>query len=174
MKSLADQLAQYADYHRDSRNVITHMVGIPLIVVAVATLLSRPAIAIAPLLLSPAVLAGMIAAIFYLRLDTRFGIAMTLLLALSIWVGHVLAAQSTVLWLASGVGMFIIGWVIQFVGHYYEGRKPAFMDDLMGLAIGPLFIVAELGFLLGLRHDLRRAMEKKAVGVPSGAGGLQV
>jgi uncharacterized membrane protein YGL010W len=174
MKSLADQLAQYADYHRDSRNVITHMVGIPLIVLAVATLLSRPAFAIAPLVLSPAVLAGMIAAIFYLWLDTRFGIAMTLLLALSIWVGQVLAAQSTVLWLASGVGMFIIGWVIQFVGHYYEGRKPAFMDDLMGLAIGPLFIVAELGFLLGLRHDVRRAMEERAVGVRSGPGGLQV
>ena len=163
MKSLADQLAQYADYHRDSRNVITHMVGIPMIVVAVATLLSRPAIAIAPLLLSPAVLAGMIAAIFYLWLDTRFGVAMTLLLALSIWAGQVLAAQSTVVWLASGLGMFIIGWAIQFVGHYYEGRKPAFMDDLMGLAIGPLFIVAELGFLLGLRHDVRRAMEERVI-----------
>ena len=174
MKSLADQLAQYADYHRDSRNVITHMVGIPLIVVAVATLLSRPAIAIAPLLLSPAVLAGMIAAIFYLWLDTRFGIAMTLLLALSIWVGQELASQSTVLWLASGLGMFIIGWVIQFVGHYYEGRKPAFMDDLTGLAIGPLFIVAELSFLLGLRHVVRRAMEERAVGVRSGPGEVQV
>src|ERR1700683_1332951 len=148
MKYLADQLAQYADYHRDSRNVITHMVGIPMIVVAVATLLSRPAIAIAPLLLSPAVLAGMIAAIFYLWLDTRFGIAMTLLLALSIGGGQELAAQSTVVWLASGLGMFIIGWAIQFVGHYYEGRKPAFMDDLMGLAIGPLFIVGGLGFFV--------------------------
>jgi uncharacterized membrane protein YGL010W len=28
------------------------------------------------------------------------------------------------------------------------------------LAIGPLFIVAELGFLLGLRHDVRRAMQE--------------
>jgi uncharacterized membrane protein YGL010W len=173
MKTLEDQLAQYAAYHRDSRNVITHMVGIPLIVVAVATLLSRPALGIAPLVLSPAVLAGMIAAIFYLRLDARFGIAMTLLLALSIWAGQVLAAQSTVLWLACGLGMFIVGWVVQFVGHYYEGRKPAFMDDLMGLAIGPLFIVAELGFLLGLRRDVRRAMEERVGGARSSAGGLR-
>jgi uncharacterized membrane protein YGL010W len=167
MKSLADQLAQYAAYHRDSRNLITHMIGIPMIVVAVATLLSRPALGIAPLALSPAVLAAIIAAIFYLRLDTRFGIAMTLLLALSIWAGQLLAAQSTVLWLACGLGMFFIGWVTQFVGHYYEGRKPAFMDDLMGLAIGPLFIVAELGFLLGLRRDVRRAVEEKVTGVQS-------
>src|SRR3546814_9523920 len=33
-------------------------------------------------------------------------------------------------WLGSGLGMFVLGWVIQFVGHYYEGRKPAFVDDL--------------------------------------------
>jgi uncharacterized membrane protein YGL010W len=167
MKSLADQLAQYAAYHRDSRNVITHMAGIPMIVVAVATLLSRPALGIAPLVLSPAVPAAVIAAIFYLRLDARFGIAMTLLLALSVWAGQELAAQSTVLWLACGAGMFFIGWIAQFVGHYFEGRKPAFMDDLMGLAIGPLFIVAELGFLLGLRRDVRRAVEEKVTGVRS-------
>ena len=160
MKALTDQLAQYAAYHREARNIVTHMIGIPLIVVAVATLLSRPALEIGSLVLSPAVLAGLIAAIFYLRLDARFGMAMALLLALSIWAGQVLAAQSTALWLASGLGMFTVGWVIQFVGHYFEGRKPAFMDDLMGLAIGPLFIVAELGFLLGLRHDVRRAMQE--------------
>jgi uncharacterized membrane protein YGL010W len=160
MKALTDQLAQYAAYHREARNIVTHMIGIPLIVVAVATLLSRPALGIGSLVLSPAVLAGLIAAIFYLRLDARFGMAMALLLALSIWAGQVLAAQSTALWLASGLGMFTVGWVSQFVGHYFEGRKPAFMDDLMGLAIGPLFIVAELGFLLGLRHDVRRAMQE--------------
>jgi uncharacterized membrane protein YGL010W len=172
MKTLTDQLAQYAAYHRDTRNVITHMVGIPLIVVAVATLLSRPAFGTAPLALSPAVLAGITAAIFYLRLDARLGMAMTLLLALSIWAGQLLAAQSTVLWLASGLGMFFIGWVIQFVGHYYEGRKPAFMDDLMGLAIGPLFIVAELGFLLGLRRDVCRAVEERVA--RSSTGGLRI
>jgi uncharacterized membrane protein YGL010W len=172
MKTLTDQLAQYAAYHRDTRNVITHMVGIPLIVVAVATLLSRPAFGTAPLALSPAVLAGITAAIFYLRLDARLGMAMTLLLALSIWAGQLLAAQSTVLWLASGLGMFFIGWVIQFVGHYYEGRKPAFMDDLMGLAIGPLFIVAELGFLLGLRRDVCRAVKERVA--RSSTGGLRI
>jgi uncharacterized membrane protein YGL010W len=83
-----------------------------------------------------------------------------------------LAAQSIVLWLASGLGMFFIGWVIQFVGHYYEGRKPAFMDDLMGLAIGPLFIVAELGFLLGLRRDVCRAVEERVA--RSSTGGLRI
>jgi uncharacterized membrane protein YGL010W len=171
MKSLAEQLAHYAAYHRDSRNLITHMLGIPMIVVALATLLSRPAFGIAPLVLSPA---AIMAAIFYLRLDARLGIAMTLLLALSLWAGQELAAQSTALWLACGTGMFFIGWVAQFVGHYFEGRKPAFKDDLMGLAIGPLFIVAELGFLLGLRRDVRFAVEEKLAGVQSSTAGPEI
>ena len=42
MRTLIDQLTQYAAYHRDRRNIATHFVGIPMIVVAIATLLSRP------------------------------------------------------------------------------------------------------------------------------------
>ncbi|MNT74574.1 hypothetical protein D3C72_2134020 [compost metagenome] len=58
--------------------------------------------------------------------------------------------------------MFVVGWVIQFVGHHYEGRKPAFVDDVTGLIIGPLFVVAELGFLLGLRKEVEHAVEERA------------
>ena len=42
MKTLVDHLSQYAEYHRDRRNIFSHFIGIPLIVVAVAVLLSRP------------------------------------------------------------------------------------------------------------------------------------
>lgn len=51
------------------------------------------------------------------------------------------------------------------MGHYFEGRKPAFVDDLIGLLIGPLFIAAEAGFLLGLRKDVEAEVNVRA-GVP--------
>ena len=35
------------------------------------------------------------------------------------------------------------------------------MDDLVGLFIGPLFVVAEALFAVGLRHDLLRAIEAR-------------
>ena len=41
MKNLVDHLSQYAAYHRDPRNIASHFIGIPLIFVAVAVLLSR-------------------------------------------------------------------------------------------------------------------------------------
>ena len=162
MKTLVEHLSQYAEYHRDRRNIATHFVGIPLIVLAVAELLSRPGLELAGLWLSPAALVAAAAAIFYLRLDLRYGLLMSALLLLSLWFGAVLAVQSTTLWLSVGVALFVIGWIIQFVGHYYEGRKPAFVDDLMGLLVGPLFVVAELGFLLGLRKDVEQAVEERA------------
>ena len=162
MKSLVDHLSQYAAYHRDRRNIASHFIGIPLIVVAVAVLLSRPQWPLAGLWLSPAVLLALASAGFYLRLEIRLGVLMSVLLGLSVWLGHAMAQQSTGVWLGSGVGLFVIGWAIQFVGHYYEGRKPAFVDDVTGLIVGPLFVVAELAFLLGLRHDLQRAIEERA------------
>ncbi|MCD9571477.1 DUF962 domain-containing protein [Pseudomonas protegens] len=162
MKSLVDHLSQYAAYHRDPRNIASHFIGIPMIVVAVAVLLSRPALSMAGLSWSPALLLALAASVFYLRLEVRLGVLMTVLMALSVWAGQVLAAQSTGLWLSSGLGLFVIGWVVQFIGHYYEGRKPAFVDDLSGLIVGPLFVVAELAFLLGLRHDLKQAIEQRS------------
>ena len=158
MKSLVDHLSQYAAYHRDPHNLATHFVGIPLIVIAVATLLSRPQW----MGISPAILVMLASAVFYLRLELRLGLLMTVLLALSVWLGHMLAGLSTAAWLGWGVGLFVVGWVFQFVGHYYEGRKPAFIDDVTGLIVGPLFVVVELGFLLGWREDLRREMALRA------------
>jgi uncharacterized membrane protein YGL010W len=78
--------------------------------------------------------------------------------ALLLVAGH-FATLSTLAWLGAGVGIFVVGWIIQFVGHYYEGRKPAFVDDLIGLAIGPLFVVAELGFLIGLGKKTQTQVE---------------
>ncbi|WPN63784.1 MULTISPECIES: Mpo1 family 2-hydroxy fatty acid dioxygenase [unclassified Pseudomonas] len=161
MKSLVDHLSQYAAYHRDPRNIASHFIGIPLIFVAVAVLLSRPGWPVGAVLVSPALLVAVASAWFYLRLELRLGVLMTVLLSLAVWLGQILAAQSTLVWLGSGLGMFVVGWVIQFVGHYYEGRKPAFVDDLTGLIIGPLFVVVEAGFLLGLRGELKRAIEER-------------
>lgn len=162
MRTLTDHLAQYAAYHRDRRNIATHFIGIPMIVLAVAVLLSRPGFLLFGFTLTPAVLVVVASVVFYLVLDLRFGVVMAVLYAMSVWAGYAVAQQSTGMWLATGVGVFVVGWIVQFVGHYWEGRKPAFVDDLAGLIIGPLFVVAEAAFLFGLRDDVRREVEKRA------------
>ncbi len=155
---LIDQLANYAAYHRDRRNLATHVVGVPMIVVAVTVLLARPA---GPLGLSPAVLAALSATAFYVRLDRRYAAVMAAFLAASVAFAAWTATLTTGLWLSTGIGLFVVGWFIQFVGHAYESRKPAFMDDVVGFLIGPLFMLAEVGFALGLRDEVRIAIEER-------------
>lgn len=170
MKTLTDHLAQYADYHRDRRNVATHFVGVPMIFVAVAILLSRPAWLPAGwplegLPLSPAVAVTAAAALFWFRLDRALGLAMLAVSLVSLWIGAQAAAASVAAWLGWGLGLFVVGWIIQFVGHYWEGRKPAFVDDLVGLLVGPLFVVAETAFALGLRQPLRDAIAARLAAI---------
>lgn len=162
MKSLTAQLTNYATYHRDRRNIATHFLGIPMIFVAVTVLLARPQVLVGPVPVSPLLVVAIGAVVYYTLLDLRFGVAMATVLGLSAWFAHGVAAASTGVWLATGLGLFVGGWVIQFVGHYYEGKKPAFVDDLVGLLIGPLFIVAETAFALGLRKDVAAAVERAA------------
>lgn len=164
MSALETHLSNYAAYHQNKTNVATHILGIPIIVLAVTILTSRPIIIAGPVILAPSMLLALLAGLFYFRLDLRFGMAMAVCLALAVWCGLAVASGSTSSWLAIGLGAFLAGWVIQFIGHYYEGRKPAFLDDITGLLIGPLFVAAEIAILLGLRPDLRSAMHSPAQG----------
>ena len=161
MRSFTDQVANYAAYHRDRRNIATHFVGVPMIVFAVATLLSRPPFEVAGLPLSPAWLVVAATCAFYFALSVGYGVVMTVLLVVITWAAGQVAAASTATWLAVGVGAFVVGWAIQFLGHYYEGRKPAFVDDIIGLLVGPLFLVVEAAFALGLSAELKRAVEAR-------------
>jgi uncharacterized membrane protein YGL010W len=162
MKTLLDQLANYAEYHRCERNIATHLVGVPLIVIGILVLLSRPVWVIEPLALSPAVGLVTVFVLYYLRLHAVFGVIMGTLCGLCLVLGAYVAALDDTTWLAAGVGCFLVGWVIQFIGHYFEGRKPAFFDDVMGLAIGPLFVLAEVLFKLGAFTMLKAAIEERA------------
>ena len=161
-RPLISQLAKYASYHRDRRNIVTHFVGVPMIVFAVMVLLSRPEFKVNGVMLSPMWVAALLAVLYYLRLEISLGLVMAASFAGMGLAAATFAHASVPMWLCTGLGVFVVGWAIQFLGHYYEGKKPAFVDDIMGLLIGPLFVAAELLFMLGLRRDLEREIEAVA------------
>ena len=59
------------------------------------------------------------------------------------------------------IGVHIISWILQFVGHgKYEGRKPALLDNLVqALFLAPLFVWYEVLFKLGFYKQLKREVE---------------
>ena len=154
-----DLLAQYAEYHRDRRNIATHFVGIPLIVFAIGVLLARGSVAG----ISLAWIAWAASTAWYVtRGRLVLGLAVSLVNAALMALAVPLAGGSTSSWLGWGLGIFVAGWVLQFIGHYYEGRKPAFVDDLVGLLVGPMFVVAEWLFAAGWGRDVRAEIERRA------------
>ena len=158
-----DLMVQYAHYHRDRRNIATHFVGIPLIVFAIGVLLARAQFELAGLSLSAAwLLWGASTAWYLTRGNLVLGLATSLVNAVLMALAEPLAAGSMAAWLGWGVGSFVLGWIIQFVGHYYEGKKPAFVDDMVGLLVGPMFVVGEALFALGWGAGMLAEIERRA------------
>ena len=48
-----------------------------------------------------------------------------------------------------GLGLFVAGWILQFVGHAFEGNKPSFFSDPRFLLVGVAFFVDHGRRLLG-------------------------
>ncbi len=155
-------LTWYAEYHRDRRNIATHYIGVPMIVFALGVLLSRPGFMVGALMLSPAWLVFALVAAWYLtRGQLLLGVAVSTGVAVLLLLAHRVPGGLGP-WLGWGLGFFLIGSMIQFVGHYYEGRKPAFADDVVGLLVGPMFVVMEMLALLGLFKSLTNEIERHA------------
>ena len=156
MRTATELLAQYAEYHRDRRNIVSHFVGVPMIVFGVGVLLARPALAAGGVALTPAWLAFALAAAWYLTRGSAAARRRRQRRASASCSGSAqqVSGGSVSVWLAWGAGFFVVGWLIQFVGHWYEGRKPAFVDDVIGLVVAPMFVTAEAMFMLGWNKPL--------------------
>ena len=162
MRNATELMVQYAAYHRDRRNITTHFVGIPLIVFAIGVLLARPQFELGGLALSPAWILWALSAVWYLtRGNLVLGATTAAATGILILLAQPLAAGSTASWLTWGVAAFVVGWVLQFIGHYYEGRKPAFVDDIVGLLVGPMFVTGEMLFALGLCKPMVEEIERR-------------
>ncbi len=164
-RSAIDLLSLYAEYHRDRRNIATHFVGVPMIMFGALVLLSRPTFELGGLVLSPAwLLLALIVAWTLSRGALALGLVTTGVWLLLAWLAHRVGAGSagTGAWLAWGGGFFAVGWVIQFIGHYYEGRKPAFVDDLVGLFVAPMFVLLEMLAPAGIFRSLMAEVERRA------------
>ena len=162
MKTLEENLARYAAYHRDRRNIATHFAGIPMIVLAIVIAAASVSIPLGPVDFTLAAAASVAACIYYFRLDFIFGVTMAVALFLACAAAsEALARLGTPGALGAALALFAAGWALQFLGHRFEGTTPAFFDDVRQLFVGPLFVCAEAYFRLGARPALRAAIEER-------------
>jgi uncharacterized membrane protein YGL010W len=157
MKSLSYLLKSYAAYHTKRSTLYTHLVGVPLLVFSMMIFFSWIHFAVPPLFSIPVVWPLVIAiGVYYIRLDWQLGLGIFLGFCLLAMLANWLTfhgANLLSLWLF--LVCFVLGWIIQLIGHAFEGRKPALMDNLSQVLTAPLFVVIEVLWMLGYRKDLQ-------------------
>jgi len=154
-----DQMAMYAAYHTDRRNHLTHYVGVPLIVFAILIVLAE--VRLGQSFSGATVILGLLL-FSYLVAVPAVG-----LLSLVAYLPLLLAAERTAVlpppqqWIVAGV-TFVGGWVIQFLGHIFEGRRPAFLTNIFQVFMAPAFLIAEAMFAAGRQRALADTLRTRA------------
>ena len=168
MKSAVEQLATYKSVHLNPKNIRTHFFGVPMIIWSAFLMLGTIRFEIAGVELTAAMVLMLFVLAYYYKLHVKLALGLTLFIIPVLITSEMAVHTAQPFMLA--ISIFVIGWIIQFVGHKYEKAKPAFMDDLNQLLIGPFFLMAELYFILGwekqlnaeitpIARDKRRAIE---------------
>ncbi len=138
-------LDEYARDHQHPVNQAIHKVCVPLIVLSLSGLLWSIPVPQAFVEISPALNWAttflLVAMVYYLILSVPLALGMIPLVLLMVVIVNWMASWHWPLWQSAGA-IFVIAWIGQFVGHWLEGRRPAFFRDLQFLMIGPLWVLA--------------------------------
>ena len=132
---------QYGEFHRHPTNKAIHWVCVPLIVWSVLGVVWS----VAPLAAYVAIAAALV---FYGWLSPRLALGMLVVLALMLWPLTLLGPHALVVCLV----VFVTAWIGQFVGHVFERRRPAFLDDVRSFLIAPAWLLGALYRRLGLSY----------------------
>jgi uncharacterized membrane protein YGL010W len=140
MRKVNQLLAHYGSSHTHPTNELIHFAAIPLIMLSLCGLMFA---------LHPWVAYAFIAAsmVYYARLSIVFFISMVIWSALIIALVHAMGSQV----LIASIVIFIGAWIIQFIGHKIEGKKPSFLEDIQYLWVGPMFVLSKLFLKLGIK-----------------------
>ena len=135
MRSLSDWLIEYGESHTHPSNIKLHIICVPLIMFSLLGLLNW----LTPWLVVLIVIGALC---FYAMLSITTLFAMAVITTVMLLMIYPIKDQ----WLLF-IGIFIVAWIGQFIGHAIEGKKPSFFKDIQFLLIGPLWILKELNLL---------------------------
>jgi uncharacterized membrane protein YGL010W len=156
MRQIDTLLNEYGESHQNRTNKIIHWICVPVIVWTVVALLwSIPfpfgaGEGIVPL--NWAVIALLLAQIYYFRLSRRLGLGLLLYNLVMLWItAAVEQASPWPLWLVAAA-VFVLAWIGQFIGHIFEGKRPSFFKDVQFLLIGPAWLMSFIYQKVGYRY----------------------
>ncbi|ARV10114.1 hypothetical protein BTO05_10880 [Winogradskyella sp. PC-19] len=160
MRKTDSLLSEYGESHQTTFNKRVHYICVPAIFLSLIGLLACiPTggflVDQTPTWIEPYLHFGTVVIIlgllYYLRLSFTLFIGMLLFSALVLYIIHIIEySEIAPLW-AIMVGIFVIAWIVQFVGHNHEGKKPSFLKDVQFLMIGPAWTMSHLFEAIGVK-----------------------
>lgn len=139
MKKINRYLAQYAVSHQNKTNKLIHIFFVPLIVMSVVGLLMcLGAFEVNGLSIDWALLVILAALGYYLHLSLKYFLIMSPFLLFLYALNAILSVSVDLF--SFSLSVFIVSWIAQFIGHKIEGKKPSFLEDLLFLLIGPIWV----------------------------------
>ncbi|MCL9776926.1 Mpo1 family 2-hydroxy fatty acid dioxygenase [Vibrio methylphosphonaticus] len=140
MKSLQEWLDAYGESHQNNTNRKIHKVAVPGIYLSIVGLIwSLPPLSLGEMNINWVWLVMLPVMGFYARLSKSVLLQM-LLFTLACLATISFLTLFGVPILTSSVVLFVVLWLLQFVGHHIEGKKPSFFDDIQFLLIGPIWV----------------------------------
>jgi len=155
-------MAFYAAYHQDARNKTTHFVGVPAIMLSLFIPLAWLRVDLGSVTVTAAMAFAAAVLVYYFLLDVPLALAMLVVTGVLLYLGQALAGHGAAAGWTWFACLFVGGWILQLVGHVFEGRKPALADNLFQIFVAPIFLCAELFFALGYKPRLHAAMQERA------------
>jgi len=143
MNNVNEWNEEYAKYHKNKTNKIIHWICIPLIMFSLLGLLSLMTLFTYNSVAISALWFFIIFAIgYYVKLSKSLALGMTIISICFIYFIELINQNFINQKFEIFLGIFIISWIGQFIGHKIEGKKPAFIKDLQFLLIGPLWLLS--------------------------------
>lgn len=155
MRPVQVWLDEYGESHVNQINKIIHWICVPLIVLSlVGALWSLPvpqAFADISPLMNWGTLFVLASIVYYFIMSIPLALGMLLIMLPGLALLEWASALSTPLWMLS-LGVFVVAWIGQFIGHIIEGKRPSFFKDLQFLMIGPIWLLGFIYRRLGIRY----------------------
>ena len=158
MKNIHDWLDAYGESHQNQTNKKIHWICVPLIMLSLLGLLSlikiplfRNGESFVDLNLSHILI--VVTLMFYLRLSISISFGMLFVSVGSLYVINMnnFVYNNKEL-LIIYIGIFILSWIGQFIGHRIEGKKPSFFEDIQFLLIGPAWLLSFIYKKIGIKY----------------------
>lgn len=147
-------LAAYERDHRHPTNRRLHFVAVPLIYFCVVAFVMELPV---PRLLERLpggwlLVAAVPASIYYLNRSVAAWLTMVAFTLLCYAAIETMRAFIAVPVWQIALALFAALWVVQFIGHRIEGKRPSFFTDAQFLLIGPVWVFAKLLRPFGVRY----------------------